>query len=430
MTDAISQLVDLFRRNRAGARIGVYSVCSAHPVVIAAALALARDRKQVAVIEATCNQVNHDGGYTGMRPADFVALVHTAARAVGFPLQHLILGGDHLGPQPWRHLVAEVAMAKAEQMVDAYVRAGFSKIHLDCSMRCADDPDILAEATIAERAARLAAAAERAADGIGSTPLYIIGTEVPAPGGMGAGHAIEPTPADGVVETWQTHAEAFSRHGLGKAFARVAAIVVQPGLDFGNAEIVHFAPAQARDLSARLADLPGAVYEAHSTDYQQPAAYAALVDGHFAILKVGPAATFALREALYALEAIEEELPSSAGRSGLREALEQAMLANPRDWASHYAGTAAEQTYLRHFSFSDRLRYYWTQPSVQEAVARLLTNLGTRPLPLPLISQFLPQHMAAVQAGTLAGTAEALCLANVKRALVPYADACGQHLAA
>jgi len=354
---ATSLLSDLFRRNRAGERVGVYSVCSAHPTVIAASLELSSERGQLAVIEATCNQVNQDGGYTGMRPADFVRLVQDAANQVGMSRDMLVLGGDHLGPQPWRHLPAAEAMDKAAAMVAAYVQAGFTKIHLDCSMRCADDPEVLAEGTIAERAARLAEVAEAAASATGTAPIYIIGTEVPPPGGMGEGHAIVPTPPGNVGVTWQTHEAAFAERGQQQAFARVQAIVVQPGLDFGNDTVVNFDAVPAGPLSAKLADLGHAVYEAHSTDYQRPQAYADLVVGHFAILKVGPAATFALREALYALENIEAELVAPAARSNLRATMEKAMLNNPRDWASHYAGDPAQQAYLRHFSFSDRLRY-------------------------------------------------------------------------
>lgn len=429
MLDSTSLMSDLFQRNRAGEQLGIYSVCSAHPVVIESALELAQDRRQLAVIEATCNQVNQDGGYTGMQPADFVRRVQDAADALGMPRSALVLGGDHLGPQPWRKLGADSAMDKAKTMVDAYVRAGFTKIHLDCSMRCDDDPEILPEANIAERAARLAEVAEQAASAVGRVPLYIIGTEVPPPGGMGAGHAIIPTPADSVAVTWQAHELAFARRGLSSAFDRVSAIVVQPGLDFGNEEVVHFEADQAQPLSAKLTELPGAVYEAHSTDYQLPQAYAELVAGHFAILKVGPAATFALREAIFALEAIEIETIAPARRSNMRATLEQAMLANPADWDGHYSGTVEQQAYLRHFSFSDRLRYYWTVPVVSEAAARLYANLDRTAIPLPLISQFLPQHAAAVQSGKLAATARALSVANVKRALIPYADACGQHFA-
>ena len=54
--------------------------------------------------------------------------------------------------------------------------------------------------------------------------------------------------------------------------------------------------------------MPGLVFEAHSTDYQPPESLSRLVIDGFAILKVGPGLTFALREALYALDEIAAAL--------------------------------------------------------------------------------------------------------------------------
>ena len=423
----ISPLGAIFDANRRGRATGVFSVCCAHPTVIRAALELARDREQVAVIESTCNQVNQDGGYTGMTPIAFADQVRAMAREVGLPDDDLVLGGDHLGPQPWRDLPADAAMAKAVAMIETYARAGYGKLHLDCSMACADDPAELADAVIAERAARLAAAAEAAVGTNTTRPVYVIGTEVPAPGGMGEGHAIMPTRADSVKTTWRAHETAFSQAGLTPILARVVAIVVQPGLDFGNEDVVRFDPAGAAELASAVLALPGAVYEAHSTDYQPSASYRALVAMHFAILKVGPAATFALREAVYALEDVARELPGWNPRWSVRDALEAAMLREPRHWASHYGGDPARQAYLRHYSYSDRVRYYWTEPTVEIAVDGLFGFLRTEPLPLPLVSRYFPQHMPAVAAGKLLATPDDLARASVKAALAPYASACGDH---
>ena len=86
----------------------------------------------------------------------------TIAERVGLPRDRILLGGDHLGPNAWQALPAEEAMARAEVMIADYVCAGFRKIHLDCSMSCADDPVPLSDETVARRAARLCAVAERA----------------------------------------------------------------------------------------------------------------------------------------------------------------------------------------------------------------------------------------------------------------------------
>lgn len=162
---------------------GIPSVCSAHPLVLEAAMRATLPTELPLLIEATCNQVNQDGGYTGMTPNDFRAMVEDIAERASFPLERIILGGDHLGPNPWKALDAEAAMDKAEAMIRAYAAAGFTKLHLDCSMGCAGEPIALDDAETAERAARLAGAAEQAATEQGRAPVYVIGTEVPVPGG-------------------------------------------------------------------------------------------------------------------------------------------------------------------------------------------------------------------------------------------------------
>ena len=159
----MNPLLDLIARHKRGQAVGVTSICCAHPIVIEASLRHAlRHDDALVLFEATCNQVNQDGGYTGMTPADFVSFVRGIAKQVGFDAARIVLGGDHLGPNPWTSLDADAAMAKAEVMVAAYVAAGFRKIHLDCSMSCAGDPTPLPESEIVRRAVRLARAAESA----------------------------------------------------------------------------------------------------------------------------------------------------------------------------------------------------------------------------------------------------------------------------
>ncbi len=163
--DATSQLLELARANRAGEAAGIYSVCSADRSVLEAAMTQARSDGVLVLVEATTNQVNQFGGYTGMTPRDFRSFVRSIADEVGLPATRFVLGGDHLGPHTWRSEGSDAAMARARDLVRDYVLAGFTKIHLDASMRLADDPADrpLDEATVAERAADLCAVAEETA---------------------------------------------------------------------------------------------------------------------------------------------------------------------------------------------------------------------------------------------------------------------------
>ncbi|MEK1901818.1 MAG: D-tagatose-bisphosphate aldolase, class II, non-catalytic subunit [Rhizobium sp.] len=403
---------------------GITSVCSAHPLVIEATLRHAARRGDVVLIEATCNQVNQEGGYTGMKPVDFRAFIERIATEVGFPANRIILGGDHLGPNPWRKLAAEDAMARAEAMVTAYVEAGFEKLHLDTSMGCAGEPVALADELTAARAARLAKAAEEAARRSGRRlPVYVIGTEVPPPGG--ATHALdelEITRREAALRTLDVHRWAFAEAGVSPALERVIAIVVQPGVEFGNANVALYRPERAQKLISALDGMKGLLFEAHSTDYQPTAALSALVDGGFAILKVGPGLTFALREALYGLDAIAGILGDGRPGSGLAAAMEEIMLAEPSHWAGHNGGTADEQRLQRHFSYSDRIRYYWPDARAAAAVDELLARLPDE-IPETLISQHLARLYPDVVEKRVAPKARDLCLAAVDAALAPYATA-------
>jgi D-tagatose-1,6-bisphosphate aldolase subunit GatZ/KbaZ len=417
-------LLDLLREHKAGAGWGIHSVCSSHPLVVEAALREAKRSGRYALIEATSNQVNQFGGYTGMTPVAFRHYVADIAERAALPMERVLLGGDHLGPNCWRNEPSAVAMQRSEQLVADYVAAGFRKIHLDCSMSCADDPAALSDAVIAARAARLCRAGENAwRASAGEPPLYVIGTEVPTPGGAAEKlDTLAVTTPAAVTATLEAHRTAFLSQGVDTAWERVAALVVQPGVEFDHYQVIDYQPTKARELSLRIEREAGLVYEAHSTDYQTAAALEALVRDHFAILKVGPGLTFALRQALWALVDIERELGASPAQS-LTQVVLGTMHRNPRYWKSYYTNPASE-TFDLQYSLSDRVRYYWSAPEVQESCDALLANLKSRGIPMTLLNQYLPLQYAAVREGALANDPRELVLDAVAQVLEDYAKAC------
>ncbi|MDW6024362.1 class II D-tagatose-bisphosphate aldolase, non-catalytic subunit [Mesorhizobium sp. BAC0120] len=381
---AIARLRQIVAENRAGRHAGIPSWCTAHRETLQAILRFYRGNDEPILIEATCNQVNQDGGYTGMTPAAFRDFVHALADEAGIERTRFVLGGDHLGPNPWKTLRASDAMAKAKEMVRAYVEAGFLKIHLDASMACADDGE-LSEEEIAARAAALATVAEEHA--AGRELVYVIGTEVPRPGGETEQLAqLAVTEPQAVLRTWELHRSAFEANGLRDALSRVIGIVVQPGVDFGNNQVFAFDKAKAAMLSAAVAGVPGAVFEAHSTDYQTQRALTDLVASHFAILKVGPELTAAYREAVVAMAAIEEWLPA-ARKSGMLQVIDDVMTADPKFWRD-YVAERPRARLERLFGLSDRIRYYWPNAAIQEALGVLRRNIDAASDELGLIRQF------------------------------------------
>jgi D-tagatose-1,6-bisphosphate aldolase subunit GatZ/KbaZ len=425
----VHPLQQLVQDRAAGRVYGIYSACTANEYAIEAAFQRARDRGGLpcppadiayTLIEATANQVNQFGGYTGMKPADFAAFVKGIANRMGFPEEKLILGGDHLGPLVWQNEPADSAMAKSAVLVADYVKAGFTKLHLDTSMKLADDdPNVrLPDRTIAARAAMLARVAGEALPNGFPPPVFVIGSEVPIPGGeQEAVSSLAVTTAGDMKNTILAFENAFASEGVSHLWNSVVALVVQPGVEFGDDAVFPYDRAAAAVLCAELTHYPNLVFEGHSTDYQPPRKLREMVEDGVCILKVGPALTFYLREALFALESVERALGIPAP-SGFSETLERVMAEQPGYWQKYYPGTPEEQAFKRKYSYSDRCRYYL--PLMGDAIHRLLANLSGNPIPLSLLSQFMPVQAARVRDGLLPCEPKALLIDRVGDCIDDY----------
>ncbi|MGQ1889222.1 D-tagatose-bisphosphate aldolase, class II, non-catalytic subunit [Thermophagus sp. OGC60D27] len=427
--------VNLLKENRNGRQKGIYSVCSAHPEVLKACFMQAKADGSVLLVESTSNQVDQFGGYTGMKPADFVSFIRRIAAAIGFSSDKIILGGDHLGPNPWKHLPAEEAMEKAKVLIAEYIKAGYQKIHLDTSMFCADDEGDrskpLSDEVVAKRTAILCHVAEDTWQKFRKgtpKPVYIIGTEVPIPGGaQEEEEGVSPTTPEDAEKTIAVTHEYFVKEGLTDAWERVVGLVVQPGVEFSDDKVFQYLPEKAQGLSSQILNVDRLVFEAHSTDYQSAENLAKLIEGHFCILKVGPWLTFAYREALFALEAMEVEImgKDNGNLSKLSETLDNAMLKEPRFWKAYYHGSEYQQAFKRKYSFSDRSRYYWTFPEVDAAKEKLFKNLQENQIPLSLLSQFMPAQFYLVCSGKLSLDPKELVYSHIRTVAGMYSRACG-----
>lgn len=422
--DTAEYFRNLIKAQKNGRSDAICSICSANEFVLEAAMEDGRDNSSFVLIEATANQVNQFGGYTGMKPADFIAFARKVAKRVGLDEGRLILGGDHLGPLTWQNENEAAAMEKAEELVSQYVSAGFSKIHLDTSMRLADDSKEgrLPDSTIARRAARLCAAAESAAGD--KKPVYVIGSEVPIPGGATENEdSVSVTSPEDLNATIDAFKEAFIEKGLGDAWKRVIAAVVQPGVEFADNTIIKYDPNKAEGLISCAKSLDGMVLEGHSTDYQPKAVLALMRRDGIAILKVGPALTFALREALFALEDMERILyPFSpdGGYSYFRDTLECKLMRDDKYWKKYYHGNKQEQAYARRFSLSDRCRYYLEDGDIKASIARLISNINAAELPFGLLSQYFPEQKEKILNSETKTTAEALIKERIKGIITTY----------
>ena len=159
-------------------------------------------------------------------------------------------------------------------------------------------------------------------------------------------------------------------------------------------------------------------FEGHSTDYQTKTNLSKMVDNNVAILKVGPALTFALREALYALDCIEKELIKEEKRSNIRLVIENAMLEAPGNWEKHYCGSQEQIKLLRSFSYLDRVRYYLPDKTVQKALKILFSNLAR--IPDYILTQYMSNQYQKVREGYIKNNCEELILDKIGERIDDY----------
>lgn len=424
----------IIKNQKIGLPEGITSVCSANYFVIKSSLLFAKENSSNVLIEATSNQVDQFGGYTGMTPSDFIEYVKSIADEVNLSVEKIIFGGDHLGPNVWQNESSESAMRKAEDQMRAYISAGFRKIHLDTSFSLGDDDKSkpLSPAIITERAARLCKIAEETYASLNDNsepPVYVIGTEVPIPGGaQEEEESIVVTTPEDLVETIELSKKAFFNIGLEEAWKRVIAVVVQPGVEFSDTQVFKYNRASASKIKNKINEYSNLVLEAHSTDYQSKAALTEMVEDYFGILKVGPWLTYAVREAVFALADIENELLDSEKSSNFRAEIDRIMLENPKYWEKHYHGTPKEIELARSFSYSDRIRYYWTDEKVILLLDKMISNLNEIEIPNTLISQYLPSQYQMVMENKIENNPESLIISKVREVLNTYYSACGGNI--
>lgn len=232
-------------------------------------------------------------------------------------------------------------------------------------------------------------------------PVYIVGSEVPIPGGaQEAEDSIAVTKPSDFQATVSVFEDTFRQFGLENAWESVIGVVVQPGVEFGDESVFDYNRENAKELTAALNNYPQMVLEGHSTDYQTKYCLREMVEDGIAILKVGPALTYGFREGVLALSVIEDELFGEQA-SKFMKVLERAMLENPANWKKHYHMEGNALRAAMKYSYLDRCRYYLPEKSVQDALKQLIENLSSVSIPMCMISQYLPNQYWKIRNGRL-----------------------------
>ena len=409
---------------------GIASFCTANKIVIETILEYSKKYDDYVLIEATSNQVNQFGGYTNMTPSDFVDYVYDIADSVGFPKEKIILGADHFGPLVWSDKSENEAMDNAKELVRQAVLAGYTKIHLDTSMRLGNDDlnSKLSDEVIAKRGVQLYKVCEDAFKQRieefpnAVHPVYVIGSEVPIPGGeFEEVDSLQITLPEDFINTVNAYEKEFEKESIDNAWENIIAVVVQPGVEFSNVDIHLYERDKSKDLSNVLLEYPNLVFEGHSTDYKPAVKLKEMVEDGVAILKVGPACTYALREALFSLSMIENEMVNEDDqRINFMDKLDEIMVKNPKDWQNYYFGSELDKKLSRKYSFSDRSRYYFSKEEIESNINELFNKLDEYDLPLGMIKQYFPNAFKKILTEKYPSDSKSLVKSNIIDVIEDY----------
>ena len=420
---------EILEKRQKGIPAGIASYCTSNKLVIESILEYYLENDDYVLIECTANQVNQFGGYMNMNPSDFRDYVYDIADKIAFPKERIILGADHFGPLVWSDKDEKEAMENAKELVRLAVMDGYTKIHLDTSMLLGNDDTSkrLSDETIAERGAILyqvceEAFKERLKEHPNSLhPVYVIGSEVPIPGGeFEEKNTLKVTSPNDFENTINAYDEKFKEYGFEDAWENIIAVVVQPGVEFSNEDIHDDDKEKSRKLCEKLKEYPNLVFEGHSTDFQFREKLKEMVEDGVGILKVGPALTYALRKGLFSLSLMEKELIDPENCGNFIETLDNVMINNPKDWEKYYKVNKHGIKLQRKYSFSDRSRYYLARKDIEASMKKLFENIDSCEVSLGMINQYFPNAYVKIRKNNISKTSKTLIKSNIYDTINDY----------
>jgi tagatose-1,6-bisphosphate aldolase non-catalytic subunit AgaZ/GatZ len=377
--------------------------------VLEAAIGACAEADAPLMLAATLNQVDTDGGYTGMTPHDLVDVARRTADSLAWT-GPLIVGLDHGGPwkkdahraEGWSE---ERAWNAALESLEACLDAGYDLLHLDPTYDPARDSareSDLPPGEIAERTVRLMRHAEtyRARHNL-ALVAYEVGVEEVTEGDALARFAAFAEHFEALRQEHELPAPTFAVGDIGTT------------LDGEG-----FDTAQAKRLAELARTLGGAGLKGHYTDgVSDLAAYPA---AGVAAANVGPGLAAVEYDALASLVQIERALHEGEP-CGLGQALRSALVASGRwrKWLTEAEASRADaggfdalSPERRRWLLRTGSRYVWSHPDVLEARACLTTN----------IDQIAREHPGLELP---AGGAEGLVQQRLRAEIRRYLDAFG-----
>ena len=390
------------------------SFCTSNVDALNSILYFCKINKLPCLIECTSNQVNQDGGYTNKTPKLFINEIFKMQKKINFDKKKLFLGGDHLGPLPWKNNNSHTAIKNSVKLIDSFLKEKFCKIHIDTSIKCKNDKhidnDIIFNRT--NQILRNPAIFKKIKD-----RFIIIGTEVPL-SGSGDSKKIIKTSKQQINNESLRFKKILKSIGLKNNFF---GLVIEPGMRYMHSSITQ---PNFKDFKEkrRISIKNNFVFEAHSTDYQSLKTLKQLVKNNFKYLKVGPEITFNYSRSLFFMQNLEKKIVKKKC-SNLKAKILSTMLDNSKHWKEYYK-RKDKKLFLD--SKLDRLRYYLNSKKVVNSINLLKKNVNKldKKIIYPLINQDLKKDFIFYSKKKLSNF-DLIKLIFISKSLKKYFKACG-----
>lgn len=367
----VRKMIDM--RERGERELTLLAVCPNSSAVLEAAVVAAARSRTPMLFAATLNQVDHNRGYTGWTPADFVSLMQQHARKIGWPEAYLYPCLDHGGP--WLKdthtldgLGYEETMGQVKLSIRACLHAGYRLLHIDPTVdREIPEGGMVPIETVVSRTLELIAFAEREREKLELEQIaYEVGTEE-VHGGL-----VDIRRLSGFLQSLREGLDAMNLSHVWPCF-----VVAQVGTDLHT---TTFDPQAARELYEIVAPL-GSLVKGHYTDWvENPEAYPRTGMGG---ANVGPEFTAKECQTLQELCNEEESLAEvhpGMEPSSFMQILERAVYESGR-WLKWLQPDERGLSFCelqpdrRVWLVQTGARYVWTDRKVSQGRQRLYENL-------------------------------------------------------
>ena len=335
------------------------SFCTSNFEVLNFLMIYSKIHKLPVLIECTSNQVNQYGGYTKLKPINFYKKIMNLKNKFKLKKENVLIGADHLGPLPWKHLDEKKALKNAIKLFKDCINAKFNKIHIDTGIKLKKDSS-LSKKIIIERCKKIY-------NSVNKKKLnhikFVFGTEVPVAGG-GGGNKMLLTSLKAIKKDIEEYKKIRKRFSL----------VVEPGLNFTNNKVYKLNMKNFKQKYI-LSKKDKFSFEAHSTDFQQYKSLKKLVKNNFLYLKIGPELTFNFMKAVLYMQSLEKKF-FNGRKSNIQNNISSIMDKKKIYWKNYYKGKKKVIENLKFNSFLDRSRYYWNEKKIIQSLSILKKNIN------------------------------------------------------